>query len=100
MGGRENEITTGFSLPIYQKENKVQIQTRWCWAKQVLTSMPEDLHKENHSEIANNFLTVCRRTSSSKTQLIDYGAEKTSREKTALFETSLHFKIRHKNKEK
>lgn len=60
--------------------------------------MPEDLHKENHSEIANNFLTVCRRKSSSKTQLIDYGAEKTSRENTALFETSLHFKIRHKIK--
>lgn len=63
----------------------------------MLISMPEDLHKDNHSEIANNFPKVCRRMSSSKTQLINYGAEKTSRENIALFETSLYFKICHKN---
>lgn len=66
----------------------------------MLISMPEDLHKDNHSDKANNFLTVCRRQSSSKTQLINCGAEKTSRENIVFFEISLYFKMHHKNKEK
>lgn len=65
----------------------------------MLISIPEDLHKDNHSEEVNNFLTVCKRESSSKTQLINCGAEKISRENIVLFEISLYFKMHHKNKE-
>lgn len=62
----ENLVTPGFILPIYQKENKVQVLIRWYWAKQMLISMPENIPKDSHSEKANNFLTVCRNESSSK----------------------------------
>lgn len=62
----------------------------------MLISIPEDLHKDSHSEKANNFLTE----SSSKTQLINCRAEKTCRENIVLSETILYFKMCHKNKEK
>lgn len=62
--------------------------------------MPEDLHKDNHSEKAIHFLTVCRRESSSKTQVINCGVEKTSRENILLFEICLYFKMHYKIKEK